>query len=99
MCIFSLMDFTRITPDKPAAHWSGGTYRRKSTGVFNKAFTITRPLLDNAAGLGYTNDTKAKPGRSEEDPAFAGNPTGSGYRWCLHEIRLLDKAEYAKAAK
>jgi hypothetical protein len=29
------------------------------------------------------------------DPAYAGNPPGSGYQWCLQEIRLLDPAELA----
>jgi len=30
----------------------------------------------------------------QDDPAYQGNPPGSSYQWCLHEIRLLDKAEY-----
>jgi len=29
------MDFTRITSDHSAVQWSGGTFRRKSTGVFS----------------------------------------------------------------
>ena len=29
----------------------------------------------------------------QNDPAFVGNPPGSGYQWCLQEIRFLDKAE------
>jgi hypothetical protein len=35
----------------------------------------------------------------QNDPAYAGNPPGSGYQWCLHEVRLLDKAEYERIAK
>jgi hypothetical protein len=32
---------------------------------------------------------------AQDDPAYPGNPPGSGYRWCLQEIRLLDKMELA----
>jgi hypothetical protein len=35
----------------------------------------------------------------QNDPAFTGNPPGSSYQWCLHEVRLLDRAEYDRAAK
>jgi hypothetical protein len=35
----------------------------------------------------------------QNDPAYEGNPPGSGYRWCLQEIRLLDKAGYEAARK
>ena len=32
----------------------------------------------------------------QDDPAYTGNPPGSGYQWCLHEIRFLDKPEYER---
>jgi hypothetical protein len=35
----------------------------------------------------------------QDDPVFTGNPPGSGYQWCLHEVRLLDRAEYDRVAK
>jgi hypothetical protein len=35
----------------------------------------------------------------QDDPAFAGNPPGSGYQWCLHEVRLLNRAEYESVIK
>lgn len=35
----------------------------------------------------------------QNDPVYVGNPPGSGYQWCLHEVRLLDKAEYQRIAK
>ena len=35
----------------------------------------------------------------QNDPAFTGNPPGSSYQWCLHEVRLLDRAEYDRAAR
>jgi hypothetical protein len=36
---------------------------------------------------------------AQDDPAFTGNPPGSGYQWCLHEIRFLDRAELASLAR
>jgi hypothetical protein len=33
---------------------------------------------------------------AQNDPAFTGNPPGSGYQWCLHEICFLDGAERAR---
>jgi hypothetical protein len=35
----------------------------------------------------------------QDDPAYAGNPPGSTYQWCLHEVRLLDRAEYDRVVK
>ena len=32
------------------------------------------------------------------DPAYVGNPPGSGYQWCLHEIRFLDAAEFERVS-
>jgi len=48
-----------------------------------------------AAWLSYSaNFTYA-----QDDPAFNGNPPGSGYQWCLQEIRMLDAAEHEAIAK
>jgi hypothetical protein len=48
-----------------------------------------------AAWLSYSaNFTYA-----QNDPAFTGNPPGSGYQWCLQEIRLLDRAELTNLAR
>jgi hypothetical protein len=35
----------------------------------------------------------------QDDPAYVGNPPGSGYQLCLHEIRFLDRTEYDRAVK
>jgi len=29
------------------------------------------------------------------DPAYLGNPPGSCYQWCLHEVRLLDQDDHS----
>jgi hypothetical protein len=36
---------------------------------------------------------------AQDDASFTGNPPGSGYQWCLQEIRLLDRVELTNLAK
>ncbi len=45
--------------------------------------------LSYSANFTYGQDYKTYPG----------NPPGSGYHWCLHEIRFLDKAERDRIVK
>jgi len=87
-----ILESSEITgPWKIAAYWKDFGPQAYFVNIPSKFISAD----GRTAWLSYSaNFTYA-----QNDPAYTGNPPGSGYQWCLHEVRFLDRAEYDRAVK